>query len=267
MESAYDDTDVLSLDELMARYTCTSCPISPPLQVRWSCAAASELLECHSGFFTFLVSRDMIVLHIQAKLYESEYIPDYTLSTGAVVKKFVRTNTGLLTDIALQSVGTLLVFITGNSKHSALYHVVDGKNVLNEQYSAMRSSFRAMLMLTNPNQTCTLNMGRLGFDMAPKVLSIWASPFYNCWADFVYRNPGVEITELYMTTKGLCYGSKSQSVRSHLLYDDTVMPLLLQYYRDILAKHIGRILAIGKMKPTDDFKVPKGECKLFVRLI
>ena len=149
MDTIVDENVALDLDQLMARYTCENCPISPPLQVRWPCAAASELLECHSGYFTFLASRDMIVLHIQAKLYESEYVPEYCLSTGAMVKKFVRTNSGLLTDIALQSPGTLLVFITGNSKHSTLYHNENGRNVLNVQYSAMRSGFRAMLMLTN----------------------------------------------------------------------------------------------------------------------
>ena len=258
MDYSADESVALPLDQLMAQFTCTNCPISPPLQVRWACAAASNVVDCHPGFFTFTVARDFMVLHVQAKLYESEYIPKYQLSTGAMVKKFVRTNTGLLCDIALQSTGTLLVFITGNSKHTSLYRVVDGKNVLNPQYSAMRSSFRAMLILTNPGQSCTLDMGRLGFDMNPKVLSLWASPFYNAWADFSYRNPGMEVTELYMTANGLRYGSESRSVRSFLLYDDTMLPLVLQYYRDILAKHIGRILAIGKMKRSDNYKVPKG---------
>ena len=258
MGDLVDETDALPMDQLMDRFTCTNCPISPPLQVRWTCAAASNVVDCHPGFFPFKVARDFMVLHTQAKLYESEYIPEYRLSTGAVVRKFVRTNTGLLTDVALQSTGTLLVYITGNSKHTSLYRVVDGKRVLNVQYSAMRSSFRAMLMLTNPAQSCTLDMGRLGFDMNPKILSLWAAPFFNTWADFSFRNPGVEITELYMTAKGLTYGSKSNSTQSFLLYDDTVLPLLLQYYRDVLAKHIGRILAIGKMRKTDDFKVPSG---------
>ena len=152
-------------------------------------------------------------------------------------------------------------------KHSDLYktavgfHHSDGTNTtrfMNENYSMVRSTACATAWLLNPQQRCTLQMGRFSFDLDPQVLSDWATGFLNLWADFVYRNQGVSVTELYMTDDGVSLGSITDATDSQRLYSSAGLPLVLQYYRDVLAKHIGRLLAMAKMRPGESPIVPEG---------
>ena len=273
MDTILESEEVLELADLMERYMCDDCPKDHKkicgLSFEWVCSAVSEIIDCHGGFMPFTTSRDMMVLHSKAVLAEQEFIGHFVLSNGYVINNFVRTKHGLLTNSAMKAPGSLLVFITGNSKHSTLYRTVPGfGKVLSTRYSGIRSTACAMLMLTNPDQDVNMQMGRIGFDMNPRVLSPWSSGFFNTWADFVYFNPGVEITELYMTDAGLFLGSPTDSPSAYRLHADTGFPYVLQYFRDVLAKHIGQLLAMAKMSPTDDASVPTGNIFsfLFMRL-
>ena len=267
MDSILDSDATLDLSELLNHYMCASCP-NDYKQVcgasfEWMCASTSEVLDCHGGFMPFTVARDMMVLHSKAILTQHEFIEQATLSNGYPIRNFVRTRLGLLTDSAMKAPGSMLVFITGSSKHSTLYRDAIGfkgvHNVLNTRYSGVRSTAYAMLLLTNPKQDVNLQLGRVGFDMHPKVLSSWSFAFFNTWADFVYFNPGVEITELYMADDGVYLGSPTSTPNARKLHATTGFPIMIQYYRDLLAKHVGRMFAMSKMGVTDDAEVPAGK--------
>ena len=265
METILDSEGALELSELMARYMCEDCPKDHKkicgLPFEWMCSSVSEVMDCHGGFMPFKTSRDMMILHSKAILAQQEFIARYVLSNGYVITNFVRTNHGILTNSAMKAPGCLLVFITGNSKHSTLYRTVPGfGKVLSTRYSGIRSTAFAMLKLTNPDQDINMQMGRIGFDMNPRVLSSWSSGFINTWADFVYFNPGVEVTELYMVDGGVYLGSPTDTPNAHALYADNGFPFILQYYRDVFAKLVGQLLAMAKMDPTDDANVPLGNC-------
>lgn len=268
METMIDSDDSLCLSDLMDLYMCLGCPKDHKdkcgLPFEWVCASVSESMDCHGGFMPFTVARDMMILHSKAVLEEHEFIGSFELSNGFVIRNFVRTRNGVLTNAAMKTPGTNLVFITGNSKHSTLYRDAPGfdgvRKVLNTRHSGMRSTACAMLLLTNPDQDVNLQMGRISFDLNPRVLSQWSYGFFNSWADFVYFNPNVEITELYMTDGGVCLGSLTDTPNARRLYADTGFPLVLQYYRDLIAKHIGQLLAMAKMgaDDDDDADVPSG---------
>ena len=273
METVLDPDVTVELTELLERYMCVSCPNDYKhicgLPFEWICASTSEIIDCHGGFMPFTTARDMMVLHTKAILVQHEFVGQAMLSNGYTIRNFVRTKHGVLTDSAMKAPGSLLVYITGSSKHSTLYRDVPGfgglQKVLNTRYSGVRSTAYAMILLTNPNQDVNLQLGRIGFDMNPRVLSPWSSAFYNTWADFVYFNPGVEITELYMTDGGVFLGSPTSTPNARKLYSNTGFPLVIQYYRDLLAKHVGKLLAMSKMNASDDADVPAG--KLFYKLV
>ena len=275
MDTILDSDETLALFDLMERYMCDACPKEPrgvsSEPFAWQCASVSEVLECHPGYLTFVVSRDMMVLHLQRIQHESEFVPDFVLSNGTVIRNFIRTKKGVLANTAVKTPGTELIFVTGNSKHSDLYktaagfHHSDGTNTtrfMNENYSMIRSTACATAWLLNPTQRCTLQMGRFSFDLNPRTLAIWATGFLNLWADFVYYNRGTSVTELYMTDDGVCLGSITDATDAQRLCSDSGLPLLLQYYRDILAKHIGRLLAMAKMRPGESHVVPEGSIQI-----
>ena len=259
MEELDMEGDALSLDALIARFTCSTCLLDPTQRLNWQCVAVSETMDCHPGFMPFSTARDMMVLHCQSILYSSEYISEYVMFNGTKLRKFVRSDFGILSDVAMNGPGTQLIFVTGNSKHSDVTIVLDGRRTLNPNFAAIRSTFRSMVLLLNPLQAINLQMGRLGFDLGPKVLSAWCSPFLNSWADFIIQNPGVCIEELYMSAQGLNYGSPSLMARTHLLTSENGMPIILQYFRDALAKHFSKILALARLGSEDGLPLPKGE--------
>ena len=271
MDTILDSDETLALFDLMEKYMCDACPKDPRSATSepfaWQCVSVSEVMECHPGFLTFVLSRDMVVLHLQRILHESEYVTEFVLTNGTVIRNFIRTKKGVLANTAVKTPGTELIFVTGNSKHTDLYktaagfHHSDGTNTtrfMNENYSMVRSTACATAWLLNPQQRCTLQMGRFSFDLAPQVLSDWATGFLNLWADFVHRNQGVSVTELYMTDDGVCLGSITDATDSQRLYSSAGLPLVLQYYRDVLARHIGRLLAMAKMRPGESPIVPAG---------
>ena len=271
MDTILDSDETLALFDLMEKYMCDACPKEPKSvssePFAWQCVSVSEVMECHPGYLTFVHSRDMMVLHLQRIQHESELVPEFVLTNGTVIRNFIRTKKGVLANTAVKTPGTELIFVTGNSKHSDLYktaagfHHSDGTNVtrfVNENYSMVRSTACATAWLLNPKQRCTLQMGRFSFDLHPRILSDWATGFLNLWADFVYYNQGVSVTELYMTDDGVCLGSITDAPDSQRLYSSAGIPLVLQYYRDVLAKHIGRLLAMAKMRPGDSPIVPEG---------
>ena len=280
MDTILDSDETLALYDLMEKYMCDPCPKEPKsvssVPFEWQCITVSEVLECHPGYMPFTTSLDMMVMHTQRVVYESEFVPKFVMSNGNVIKKFVRTKKGVLANTAVKSPGTELIFVTGNSKHSDLYKAAvgfcheDGTNItkfLNENYSMVRSSACAMAWLINPEQRCTLQMGRFSFDLDPDILSPWSADFLNQWADFVYHNRGTPVTELYMTDDGVCLGSLTDAPDARRLYSNTGLPLILQYYRDVLARHIGRLLAMAKMRPGESSIVPTGNSVRVLRVL
>ena len=167
MDNIWDSERTLELSELMERYMCEDCPKDHKkicgMPFEWMCTAVSETVDCHGGFMPFKTSRDMMILHSKAVLAEQEFVGHFVLSNGYTIRNFTRTKYGILTNPAMKAPGCLLVFITGNSKHSTLYRDVPGfGKVLSTRYSGIRSTAYAMLLLTNPDQDVNLQMGRIG---------------------------------------------------------------------------------------------------------
>ena len=84
-------------------------------------------------------------------------------------------------------------------------------------------------------------------------------PFSTCWSQFVARNPHITVECLYRTYHGIHYGSPTDSPDSYQLSGYRGLPLLLQYYRNRIAKLISTILVTGRMRLSDkEATVPPG---------
>ena len=254
------------LGTLISKYMCILCskdPKDPDVPMNWVCASVSENLELHPGFLDFRRTLDMVVYHASHIAAVAVSVNEYTLSTGIVLKKFYHTENGLLTDIDMRKPGSCAFFITGISRHSSVYTRLQPEGSLrpwrypNRQYSYIRTHTYATILFLNPQQEINLNRGKLCLDLS--TTSTWLRSFSNCWAEFIDRNPKVQINGLFVTDNGVFYGCPTDSSVSHQLTGYSAVPIILQYFRDKIGHLVSQILVTSKMKPTDtEATVPKG---------
>ena len=249
----------------MDRYSCLLCPTGPKERMVWTCAGTSEIVDLHPGFLDYRTASDFVIMHLDRITSTMEFVKQYTLPSGREITNFIRTGNGLLADRLIQRPGCHVYVIPGLSQHSDLYRRenIGGLkewNYLNTRYSGLRAMVFSTVLILNPGQDNSLQSGKMSFDLEPKIMSSWFTPFVNSWSYFVERNPSVVINGLYVVDHGLCYGSPSDMEVSHRLHGYAGLPLLLQYFRSVFTRLLSKIMGIGKQKPTDpEAWVPLGK--------
>ena len=261
------------LDSLLDKYWCAICKKDSP-RMKWTCAAVSENLDLHPGFLPFQTVLDIVVLHSAHVISTAVHVSEYELPNGTVLSDFYHTENGFLSDADMLKPGSVAFFITGISRHTKPYVRLlwDGAmrewNYPNHHYAFIRTHTYATILLLNPDQMINLNCGKLYLDIGVKEAdekqlrptpSLWLKPFSTCWSQFVARNPHVTVECLYRTDHGIYYGSPTDSPDSYQLSGYRGLPLLLQYYRNRIAKLISTILVTGRMRLSDkEATVPPG---------
>ena len=263
------------IETVLSKYDCDYCTLAPDERLSWLCAAVSEVLEMHPGYLDFGTSFDMLVMHAYHVTRSMEFVSSHTLSNGRVLKDFIVTDNGILTDTDLQKPGTKLFMITGYAKHSDLYKRLNPggwdnytRRYPNPKYSGLRAMVFSFALLVNPDQERDLIRGKMALDFHPKVISPWCTVFLDCWNMFVDMNPCMKVLDLYRTADGLSYGSLTDHAVSEPLLSYRGLPLLLSHYHDRLSHYIRQIIILSKMKLTDvDADVPPGKLRFCEKVI
>ena len=267
------------MDMLLEKYWCTVCRKDSLRTMKWTCAAISETLDLHPGLLPFKTVLDIVVLHSAHVISTAVHVPEYELPNGVIISNFYRTENGFLSDVDMLKPGSVSFFITGFTRHTRPYvrMLWEGAmrewNYPNQRFGFIRTHTYATILLLNPDQDINLNRGKLYLDIGVHEVddkqlkptpSLWLHSFSTCWSQFVERNPHAIVDGLYRTDCGLYYGSPTDSPISHRLSGYRGLPLVLQYFRNRIAKIISTILVTGKMRLSDkDACVPFGKFKLF----
>ena len=254
------------LAAVIAKYQCDYCPIATAQRLEWLCAAHSENLELHPGFLDFATSYDMLIAHAHHVTKDMQFIASHVLDNGLVMKNFIVTSNGFLSDTDLQKPGTKLFIVTGYAKHSKLYMRLNpgnwpeySWNYPNPNYAGVRAMVFSLALIVNPAQERDLLRGKMCLDFAPSILSSWCTVFLDCWNQFVELNPCTKVTDIYRTATGFCYGSPSDHADSQPLLLYRGLPLLLNYYHGRISAYVRRIVILSKMRVDDeDADVPSG---------
>ena len=182
---------------VMEKYYCDICPLDPDVRnTTWRCAVGSEALELHPGYMDFLTSHDMLVLHCYHVSNNMQFVPEFTLPNGTIMRNFITTNNGILSDNDMRRPGTKLFMIPGFSKHSDLYKTAfpgewAEKNYINKNYSGLRAMVFSFVTIVNPSQDRDLMRGKMSIDMDPRKLSKWCTAFLDCWQCFINKDTSV----------------------------------------------------------------------------
>ena len=250
---------------MVTRYNCSYCVRDKPPKkgMRWTCLTHSEVWECHPGYGEFSVALDAALLHLREISGTGEFHEEYTLANGIVLKNFVSTPNGMLSDKDLHAPGTLVYYISGLARHTGLYHVANkgewGEySYLNEKFAGLRAHFFGTIYLLNPAQQQHVMCGKLAFDLNPKLTAKWFTIFLETWSDFTLRNPKITIPALCLTDDSVWYGDPAADSDAKRLYSYNGLPLLLVHYRNRIAGLVSQILILGQLKATDPTVVYPG---------
>ena len=256
MEKSIGRDNFRTVADVIKQYFCNICPTEPGVRMDWRCACNSELLEMHPGYVDFITSHDMLVLHCFHISLNMQFVAEYTLPNGTVLRDFIVTDNGILSDNDMKQPGTKLFMVPGFSKHSDLYKVAfPGEwaehNHLNANYSGLRALVFSFVTIINPSQDRDIQRGKMSVDMDPRKLSKWCTAFLDCWQSFVNSNPRAQIKALYRTNDGVFYGSPTDHATSHLLYGYAGLPLLLNHYLGRISHYVKQLIALSKQSKKD----------------
>lgn len=127
------------------------------------------------------------------------------MSTGLTLYNFMRTPTGVLSDVDCQKPGTCLVFVVGLAHGSSVWQtiplspdIVDGEtvDVPNPKWSGISTAMAALQLMMIPKQPRKICRGKMILDLGPRVSAIWFGPFFDTWSRFVRLNEQV-IYQMY----------------------------------------------------------------------
>ena len=255
-----------TLGEVLAKYDCDSCPLATDAKPEWFCAAQSEVLELHHGFMDFSTSFDMVIAHSFRVTANMVFVASHALDNGVTIKDFVVTDNGFLADTDLQKPGTKLFFVTGYAKHSKLYMRLNPGNwpgytwnYPNSNYAGVRAMLFTIALILNPAQERDMLRGKMCLDLNPTLLSTWCTTFLDCWNLFVDLNPCTKVTDIFLTSNGLYYGSPSDHSKHYPLLLYRGLPLLLTHYQGRISYYVRQLVILSKMRADDDdADVPAG---------